>query len=59
MNKPESVLENETHKNLWGFEIQTNHLIAVRRPNNLKLINKKKNLKKERRNLLSSGFCNN
>ena len=28
----ESVLENETHKLLWDFELQTNHLISVRRP---------------------------
>ena len=27
---PESVLENETHKILYDFEIQTDHLISVR-----------------------------
>ena len=27
MHKPESALENETHKILWDFEIQTDHLI--------------------------------
>ena len=32
MHNPESVLENETHKILWDFEIQTNHLISARRP---------------------------
>ena len=31
MRKPEFVQENETYKNLWGFEIQTDHLIPVRR----------------------------
>ena len=41
MHKPESVLENETHKILWDFEIQTDHLITARRPD-LVLINKKK-----------------
>ena len=41
MHKPESVLENETHKILWDFEIQTDHLIPARRPD-LVLINKKK-----------------
>ena len=28
----ESVLENETNKVLWNFEIQTDHLILVRQP---------------------------
>ena len=28
----ESVLENETHKILWDFKIQTDHLISARRP---------------------------
>ena len=32
MYKPESVLENETHKILWNFEIQTDHLILARKP---------------------------
>ena len=27
MHNPESVPENETHKVLWDFEIQTDHLI--------------------------------
>ena len=40
-HKPESVLENETHKILLDFEIQTDHLIPARRPD-LVLINKKK-----------------
>ena len=26
------VLENDTHKILWDFDIQTNHLISARRP---------------------------
>ena len=26
------LLENKTHKGLWDFEIQTDHLILVRRP---------------------------
>ena len=29
MRKPESVLENKTHKFLWDFEIQTNPLIPA------------------------------
>ena len=32
MHKLESVLENETHKILWDFEIQTDYLIpAIRK----------------------------
>ena len=38
-NKP--VLENETHKLVWDFEIQTDHKISARRPD-LLIINKKK-----------------
>ena len=34
-----SVLENDTHKLLWDFEIQTDHLISARRPG-LIIINK-------------------
>ena len=41
MHNPESVLENETHKLLWDFEIQTDHLISTRRPD-LVIINKKR-----------------
>ena len=35
--------ENETHKLLWDFEVQTDHQISARRPD-LILINKKENL---------------
>ena len=40
MYNPESILGNFTHKLLWDFEIQTDHLISARRPN-LIIINKK------------------
>ena len=40
MQKPESVLENEAHKLLWDFEIQSDYLISARRPN-LIIINEK------------------
>ena len=40
-HNPESILENETHKIFWDFEIQTNHLISARRPN-LEIVKKKK-----------------
>ena len=36
---PEFVLENETHKILWDFEIQTNLLIPARQPYLLKVNN--------------------
>ena len=42
MYNPASALENETHKLLWDFEIQTDHLISARRPD-LIIIKKKKN----------------
>ena len=51
MHNPESVLENETHKFLWDFEIQTDHQISGRRPD-LIMINKKK-----KENLQNCGFC--
>ena len=35
------VLENGTHKLLWDFDIQTDHLISAKRPE-LTIINKKK-----------------
>ena len=37
------VLENDTHKLLWDFDIQTDHLISARRPD-LIIINKKENM---------------
>ena len=48
MYKAESVLENEAHKILWGFEIQTNHLILTRKPDLVIVTKKKKKKKKER-----------
>ena len=41
MHNPASVLENNTHKLVWDFEIYTDHLISVSRPD-LIIINKKK-----------------
>ena len=41
MHKPESVLENETHKILLDFEIQTDHIIPARR-SDLVIVKKKK-----------------
>ena len=39
------VLENDTQKLLWDFDIQTDHLISARRPD-LIIINKKKKKRK-------------
>ena len=41
MHNPAPVLENATRKLLWDFNIQTDQLIPVRRPD-LIIINKKK-----------------
>ena len=41
MHNPAPVLENDSHKLLWDFDIQTYHLIPARRPD-LIIINKKK-----------------
>ena len=49
MHNPESILENETHKILWDFDIQTDHLISTRRPYQVIVNNNKK--KKRKREL--------
>ena len=41
MHNPAPVLENDLHKLLWDFNIQTDHLIPAKRPD-LIIINKKK-----------------
>ena len=41
MHNPAPVLENDTHKLQWDFQIHTDNLISARRPN-LIIINKKK-----------------
>ena len=40
MQNPAPVLENDTHKILWVFDIHTHNLISARRPD-LIIINKK------------------
>ena len=47
MNKPESVLENETEKILVDFEIQTDHQIPARQLD-LVIVKKKKKRKKRK-----------
>ena len=44
IHNPAPVLENDTHKHLWDFDIQTDHLISARRPD-LIIIKKKKKKK--------------
>ena len=41
MDNKESVLENDTYKVPWDFEMQTDHLKLTRRPD-LVIVNKKK-----------------
>ena len=45
MHNPAPVLENNTHKLLWDFDIHTDHLISTRWPG-LIIINKKRELAK-------------
>ena len=56
MHNSEFVRENETHRFLWDFEIQTDHLISARRPN-LVIVKKKKKKKKGKENLPNGGLC--
>ena len=42
-HEPEKSLDNEDHKVLWDFSIQTDHIIEVRRPN-LVVVDKKERI---------------
>ena len=42
MHNPAPILENDSHKLLWDFNIQTDHLIPARRPDHIIINNKKK-----------------
>ena len=46
MHNPTPVQENDTHKLLWYFDMQTDHLISARRPDLIKINKKKKEKKK-------------
>ena len=46
---PATVLENDSHKLLWDFDIQTDHLIPTRRPDN--------NNQQKKENLQNSRLC--
>ena len=45
VHNPAPILENNTHKLLWNFDIQTDHLISARIPDRI-IINKKKRTSK-------------
>ena len=55
MHNPASDLEYSTHKLLWDFDIQADHLISARRPDRIIINNNKKKKKKE--NLQNCGLC--
>ena len=38
MHNPAPVLENDSHKLLWDFNVQTDHLIPTRRPSICKIV---------------------
>ena len=42
MYNPAAIQENDTHKPLWDFDIQTDHLISARQPDLIIINNKKK-----------------
>ena len=44
MCNPAPVLENDTHKLLWDFDTQADHLISARRPDLIIIHNKKKKI---------------
>ena len=45
MHNQAPELENDIHKLLWDFDIQTDHLISARRPDIIIINNKKKKKK--------------
>ena len=50
IHNPAPVLEYNTHKLLWDFDIHTNHQISARRPDLTITKKKKKKKKKKKRN---------
>ena len=48
MHNPAPVLENDTDKLLWDFNIQTDHLIPARRPDLIIINNNNNNNNKKR-----------
>ena len=58
MHHPTPVLENDTHKPLWDFDIQADHLISARR-SDLIIINKKKKENRQNYRLCCPGRSQN
>ena len=56
MHNPAPVQENDTHKFLWDFDVQTDNLISARRPDFI-IINKKKQKTKNEENLQNCRLC--
>ena len=54
MHNPAVLLENDTHKLLWDFDLQTDHLILARKPDFI-IIKKTKKTKNEY--LQNCGLC--
>ena len=48
MHNPAPVIENDTHKLLWDFNILTDHLIPARRPDIIIISKEKENLQNSR-----------
>ena len=46
MHNPAPVLEYDTHKHLWDFDIHTDHLISARRQDFIIIKKKKRELVK-------------
>ena len=42
MHNPSPVIENDTHKFLWDFDIQSDPLISARRPDLIMMNNEKR-----------------
>ena len=55
MHNPAPLLENDTHKIQWDFNIQTDQLILARRPDLIIINNKKKREFAKLSTLLSEG----
>ena len=58
MHNPAPIPENDTHKFLWNFDIQTDQLISTRRPD-LIIINKKKKENRQNCRLCCPGWQQN
>ena len=57
MLNPAPVLENNTHKFLWEFDIRTDYRISASRPDLIIINNKKKKKKKKKEKLQNYRLC--